>query len=855
QKLKFLASVCSVCSTISMDSTVWNNLYFCQLEVVETVEVLLQEEPTDQLSTTVRQQAMLAIAAMRAAPKTLSPSQTLAAMDSMLQSLVCSAGTLGVMELQNIYQVLLPFTSSQPALVQKRAMARIARLASFITTCPLLQCSKTQQFVMLGKLVGHLTLCCTCKDKGTRHEAAEALHHLHTFIVQQLTWLCVPLWLHSQDALGDALGDKFPLLTFVLQMFTKYLQPSDQVEIILIAIKSLKPPSAYSISLASHMVDVLAQDSAFQMGQVLNILWTIYGNLPYIKVVVALQSLDRVLLALTSKYPSEVVASLLQCSPTCTRALGSHSVAVTMWKMVFSEPQAAKKVLQELISILMNQSLRKTSTSTKDNPRILSLAATRTITEILLHPTCLREVDAIFPQLFLALLFQVSFTTELTLQEVQIFWKEHQQDLFTPIRSAVQSMRVLLCTMGFESQVLAIEAQGGWNALHSTQTHLMGVRIVAREMMKTPRPLRYAIFSHLAELLSVEDPTWEMVAMVFLVEMLGCTDLSEDLDRALKIFPMYLRSQCLGMPSLVLRGILRLTKMPDMVAGGESGGHGEGYHPCGRLLLYKKEVACFPQAKKSLVLLPYVMEQLQSDESDARAAALPVLGDMLRLLEGKTSSHTTLELAEKLRPLFDDESDIVRELSIRLFQNTMELVVGAKTKKMKKKVWDSLVPLVLHLHDKDNNVAKNPPPCPQLPFSHCCPDGWGGTCAPGGGGSISASHQASQEALCSAGRLLKWGQLVQLADTAQAWRICECLLARNRSKAKDYLYQNHPYLQSPQEHLRWEAVRFIGLIGRQMNEDKEMEYVTEVLEDARKDISPLVSSLATQTVLILRPRR
>lgn len=41
-------------------------------------------------------------------------------------------------------------------------------------------------------------------------------------------------------------------------------------------------------------------------------------------------------------------------------------------------------------------------------------------------------------------------------------------------------MRVLLCTMGFESQVLAIEAQGGWDALLSTQTHLMGVRIMAR---------------------------------------------------------------------------------------------------------------------------------------------------------------------------------------------------------------------------------------------------------------------------------------------------------------------------------------------------------------------------------------
>lgn len=43
--------------------------------------------------------------ASRAAPKTLSPSQTLATMDSMLQVLVRSAGTLGIVELQNILEV------------------------------------------------------------------------------------------------------------------------------------------------------------------------------------------------------------------------------------------------------------------------------------------------------------------------------------------------------------------------------------------------------------------------------------------------------------------------------------------------------------------------------------------------------------------------------------------------------------------------------------------------------------------------------------------------------------------------------------------------------------------------------
>lgn len=37
--------------------------------------------------------------------------------------------------------------------------------------------------------------------------------------------------------------------------------------------------------------------------------------------------------------------------------------------------------------------------------------------------------------------------------------------------------------------------------------------------METPRSLRSTIFCHLAELLTVEDSNWEMVAMVFFVEV------------------------------------------------------------------------------------------------------------------------------------------------------------------------------------------------------------------------------------------------------------------------------------------------------------------------------------------------
>ncbi|NXH75244.1 MROH7 protein, partial [Hydrobates tethys] len=785
QKLRFLAEVSTVCTT-STGSFERNMLCFFQRDVLETIEVILQEEPTDHLGTMVRQQAMLTITAMSRAglllqeksnnllricfcsvfhlppqgtqgPEAFLYSKTLDTMDSMLQALVRNASTLGILELQNIFQLLLPFTGSQLAVVQQRAMTRIARLAHFITSYPELQvcpcfaqrtllghgCSKTHQFVMLGRLVGHLTLCCTYKDKETHHEAAEALRHLHTFLLQQKS---KRTWLHDTEQLQLQEGwqarefwqlSKTRRASKIFSMFVKYLQPSDQVDIILMAIKNLRSPNAYSISIAAGMVDILVENPAFQPGHVLNIVWAIYRNLPSISEALALKRLDRALMVLMSNYPSEMVASLLQCSPTC------NSVAMAMWRAMVPEAEAADKVLQELLSILMNQSLRKTSTSIRDNPRFLSLAASNTINKIILQDNCLWQVGEMFPQLLLALLFQVSFVTELTLQEVRIFWKEHQQDLITPIRSAVQSIRLLLCSMGFDSQVLSIELQGGWDALLSAETHLKGVCIVAREMAKMPRPLCSAIFCHLAELLRVEDHTWEMIAMVFLIEMLDCDDLSEEVDCALEVFPMYLQSQCLGMPCLVLRGILRLTEKPDM-------------------------------ARKTLSLLPYVMEQLQGADSDTSTVALHVLTNMLQLQDETVPSLIAPALAEMLQPLFGDESETVRELSIHLFQNTMGLVVGAEKKMMNKVVWDSLLPLLFHLHDQNERVAK-----------------------------------ASQEALCSAGRFLKWRQLTQLAETTHPWRISECLLARRKSRAKDYLQQSQPYLQSPQESLRQEAVRFI----------------------------------------------
>ncbi|POI21291.1 hypothetical protein CIB84_014961, partial [Bambusicola thoracicus] len=566
----------------------------------------------------------------------------------------------------------------------------------------------------------------------------KAIHQIFTFItsprlsLEQKEPKMPPLWDSQQTLLPQEVTHEDRARN-VFEVLRKRLLYPERVNILLTAIESMTAPSLHTTQLAVHMVDVLAAEARFPPWQVRKIVKVIYNSLPSVKAQPALESLGRALLVLASKFPGEMVSSLLVCSPTCTR------VAVTMWREVLSEPPAVEKVLQELLPVLRNHSPQHTSPFIKDWPRVLALAAAKALLEILQLPLVPKEAEAIFPQLFLALLLQVSFSTKLTRQEVEIFFEAHRQHQHTPIRSVVQSLKVLLCSVGLRRQMEAIQEQGGWDALLSTLTHLQGVQVVARVMRELPASLRDPIFHELVELLSTSFSTWEMVAMVFLIEMLDCTDINMEQHSIVGLFSTHLQSQSVGMQQLALRGILKLSQRQAM------------------------EGLFFPQAKTMIIFLPCIMELLQDADSDTRAVALPIFSNLLQLLEGVKLSLMALDLAGKLPALMNDESSTVRQLSIDLFLETLNYVEGREKRKMQEEVCRSLVLLYLHLYDEEESVAK--------------------------------------------------------LDKTR----------RRKSAAQDYLGQSLPYLQSPQEPLRREAVRFIGLLGQHMKDQQqaETEYICQ----------------------------
>ncbi|XP_026722916.1 uncharacterized protein LOC113490593 [Athene cunicularia] len=233
-------------------------------------------------------------------------------------------------------------------------------------------------------------------------------------------------------------------------------------------------------------------------------------------------------------------------------------------------------------------------------------------------------------------------------------------------------------------------------------------------------------------------------ACIYPLAHLLCADIDTKEFAALYKAQRYLRHPCPLMLSLVLTGLVTLSETPET-------------------------------ARKLPVLMPDILETLTDANADVKTKALVVFINVMGHMKREEASLISLKLAEKLLPLFDDECSQLRELSIRLFKDVTKTAMGRNKKKMVKKVRSVLLPLLLHMSDQVESVAK-----------------------------------ASRDTLIACGDFLGYSRLSSLAKTWQTDLIGECLIMHNRNRLDEYLLQCLPYLKEPQAPVREEAVRFIG---------------------------------------------
>ncbi|XP_074978776.1 uncharacterized protein LOC142069914 [Caretta caretta] len=316
---------------------------------------LIDLESVDSLTSGVRQQAMLAIMELSKVKPllrgmelsslltvcfssvfSLPPAETnqgveaalynntLNTMDELLKALVCEDEKPNLGVLQNIMEVLLPWTASKEVHVRLRAVGRITWLTKFISGQH--KFKGVEEFRVLGQLVGCLTLCSAEQEQEICRSAMEGLHHLYAFMLWQKR---------------------------LFQMFGKYFNPSERMDFLLTAIEGMRDTSVHDSVAARHMLHVILWVPSPSLERVSEAVTSIYHNLDSISEPLAQQQLLKALVVLGNQYSEEVVTTLLGCSLSC------DSVAVEMWRVLTSHPKTAGKVLRELLDRLQERPLRQ----------------------------------------------------------------------------------------------------------------------------------------------------------------------------------------------------------------------------------------------------------------------------------------------------------------------------------------------------------------------------------------------------------------------------------------------------------------------------------------------------------------
>ncbi|KAF1560143.1 hypothetical protein FQV10_0006028, partial [Eudyptes schlegeli] len=159
------------------------------------------------------------------------------------------------------------------------------------------------------------------------------------------------------------------------------------------------------------------------------------------------------------------------------------------------------------------------------------------------------------------------------------------------------------------------------------------------------------------------------LSLLCVFQLLACPDIMGRGYRILRLLSRYLQSECRVMHRLVLRGLIMFCKRPLM-------------------------------AERMQSLLPRLVELLQEADGEVVGMTLSVLRKVLLARDIPLTSCIALQLAERLRPLFDNDANCVQLLSIHLFQHVMEFVEEVGKKPLKTHVHQSLLPLLCHLHDE-----------------------------------------------------------------------------------------------------------------------------------------------------------
>nr|XP_011750801.2 maestro heat-like repeat-containing protein family member 6 isoform X1 [Macaca nemestrina] len=397
-------------------------------------------------------------------------------------------------------------------------------------------------------------------------------------------------------------------------------------------------------------------------------------------------------------------------------------------------------------------------------PEPQALAATRALGEMLAVSGCVGATRGFYPHLLLALVTQLhKLACSPRSPDMPKIWVlSHRGPPHSHASCAVEALKALLTGDGGRMVVTCMEQAGGWRRLVGAHTHLEGVLLLASAMVAHADHHLRGLFADLLPRLRSADDLQRLTAMAFFTGLLQSRPTAR-LLREEVILERLLTWQGDPEPTVRWLGLLGL----------------------GHLALNRRKV------RHVSTLLPALLGALGEGDSRLVGAALGALRRLL-LRPRAPVRLLSVELGPRLPPLLDDTRDSIRASAVGLLGSLVRrgrggLRLGLRGP-LRKLVLQSLVPLLLHLHDPSRDAAESS----EWTLARCDQAFCWGLLEE----MVTVAHYDSPEALSHLCRRLPFCPQVQ----------------RYPGHVPNFLSQTQGYLRSPQDPLRRAAAVLIGFL-------------------------------------------
>ncbi|XP_074206064.1 maestro heat-like repeat-containing protein family member 9 [Camelus bactrianus] len=556
--------------------------------------------------------------------------------------------------------------------LQERAMVIISRVLSFASR-------KVKGYTSvdapcLGILAAELSLLCSHTDPSITQQASLGMYHLlciakcQTDIAKNKTTKYAKPGSHClQPSPSDT--EFLPKIlqrdkTKIAQSVGKTLLPSLLTDFVWTLLMKLSVPDPVTASEAAAILKLTLEYHAPKVTMVSKIVDAIYKQLRANASHAMKQAMLRVITLLTRTSPKKVIFQLMDYPVPADNTL------ILMWQAAGSESSVAPHVLKTILLILkgkpgeMQERITERKRFSLDITNMMPVAASQALCTLLPVGCYKKAVAQFFPQLLMALMLQLFYSSNLRLlTEDRPFY-------------ACDALRVLLNCSGLQQVNTALQRKNCWNQFSQVLFHHHGVYLVAKTLSEYNFP-QFPETLHYLYKLSVEGPRRSedsVITIIFLTELLNNFFKDPFPEEFLVLFRNWVNDSDPAVSKLSLQKIASMAPVINEIENVSS------------LLL--SIVDAFLSKDKTVVIRAFI-----------------TLRSLLVRLDKVTYSSLCARIASSYCPLMDHSNGGIRSMAIRHFGELLR-DMSHYTWMLNDVVFRGLVPLILFLEDTEARVVK-----------------------------------------------------------------------------------------------------------------------------------------------------